>query len=190
MDNLKLCDSEENSAAIEHPPIAFFDDSAPASAAIGAQRPLPLPLSIVITDHGGIAQLSIPKIDEVPAENSRVATPGQESTQESVNLAEQSPAQPFSGRSLSSDICQDLSLSEHQSVEGAVPAYVLRAQTPKQPPKSPGPISSVVVKAKANQVSSPDRDAEEGRDVFDLDFGHTERSLGQESTLSGRHLPL
>ena len=188
MDNLKLCDSEENSAAIEHPPIAFFDDSAPASAAIGAQRPLPLPLSIVITDHDGIAQLNIPKIDEVPAENSRVATPGLESTQESVNLAEQSPAQPFSGRSLS-DIGQDLSLSEHQSVEGAVPAYVLRTQTPKQTqkqsPKSPGPISSVVVKAKANQVSSPNRDAEEGRDVFDLDFGHTERSLGQESTLSG-----
>ena len=189
MVNLKFGDSEEDSATLGHPMIAFFDDSAPASAAIGAQRPspLPLPLNIIIENQDGIAQRNIPKIDEAPVENSRVTTPGLESSQQSIKITERSPAQPFSGRSFS-DICPDLSLSEHQSVEGAVPTYVLRAQTPKQPPKSPGPISSVVVQGKARQVSSPNRDAEEGRDVFDLEFGHTERSLGQESTISGKRV--
>lgn len=180
---LRFGDSEEDCATVEHPTIAFFDDSAPSSAAIGAKRPLPLPLTAItgIADKEG--QHGIAKIEEAAVENSRVNTPRMEAT-ESAKVTGNSPAQPFTGRSFA-DLSPELNF-EHKSVEGAVPAYALRtAVTPKQPPKSPGGIAAVVVREKGNTVSSPNIDAEEEKDVFELDFGHTERSLGQESSMSG-----
>lgn len=168
------------SSSKSNPSIAF-DDSAPPTAAQGVKRPAgPVNLEIV-TDLPGLEEASV----EITRNNSAdVFLLGSARSIESAVKGEASPpAPPISGRSFA-DLSPALDLFEHKSVEGAVPPYVLRSISSAEPPKSPSAISAVVVKEKGFTLPSPGNEAE-ATDAFDLNFGETGRSLGQESTMSG-----
>lgn len=172
---------DDFSSTKSNPSIAF-DDSAPPTAAQGAKRPAGSVNLEIVTD--------LPDVEEASVENTRNNTAefgmGSARSIESAVKSEGTPPAPpisESGRSFA-DLSPALDLFEHKSVEGAVPPYVLRSISSAEP-KSPSAISAVVVKEKGFTLPSPGNEIE-ATDAFDMEFGETGRSLGQESTMSGK----
>lgn len=159
------------------------------------------------TSPGGLeVQVIFEMEGEVTAESTRANTAGFSPPTSDYVSSEQiehqddppTPPPPLSNRSSFANASPQFHLFEHKSVDAAVPPYAMRtlsseehnhAGTVSSSGKRTGSISAVVVRLDGSPVASPDGGVptqrfEESTDFLNL--ASTERSLGLESTISGK----